>query len=258
VYDVFVQTSIGAEITPAISRFAARLEEVAGDQRVGLYLAGSPALGDLSPRQSNVDLVAVTERVMAPDLLRDLSRAHRPLRLHGRDAAVCYTTWDGLATSPEEADAAVFDGGERVEQDRLANPMTWAILAEHPVPIAGPGRPEVRSDPDQVRTWFSERLPGIAARMGHQLWRRHLTRVVLQATRCAHGAGTGEVVSLHRAGELALPTASHTGHRVITDALGYREGANTSMYWGPFERKSNAGTLAADLLRAVERPVPQA
>lgn len=98
-------------------------------------------------------------------------------------------------------------------------------------------------------------LPVMAERTSRLLWRRHVARVVLQVTRCAHGALTGEVVSLRRAGELALPTASHTS-RLLTDAIGYREGAQTSMYWGPFERKSNAGTLTAGLLRAVNEARP--
>lgn len=232
--------------------FAESFTRVAGDQRAGLYVVGSPALGDLSPRQSNVDLVAVTERALPEECLASLSREHRSLRINGRDPMVCYTTWASLRRPPLGAEASVFSGQKRVGADQMANPMTWAILAGHPVPLLGPGEIAVESDPERVRAWFARRLPAIADTAGGLLWRRHLTRVVLQATRCAHGALTGEVVSLRRAGELALTEASHTSHRVITDALGYREGANTSMYWGPFERKSNAGTLTAELLRAVQ------
>lgn len=247
---------VPAEITEAARGFIRSFEEAAGDQLAGLYVAGSPALGDLSPRQSNIDLVAVTERPLAPAALGDLAKAHKRLRLHGRDASVCYTTWDGLAGGPFDARATVYHGDRSVNPDRLANPMTWAILARQPSPLLGPLAPDVRTDPDEVCAWFAAELPAMAQATSGLLWRRHLTRVVLQATRSAHGALTGEVVSLRRAGELALPTASHTSHRVITDALGYRDGANTSMYWGPFERKSNAGTLTAALLRSVEGRTP--
>ena len=228
--------------------FARSLERAAGDQCAGLYLVGSPALGDFSPRQSNVDLVAVTERPLADPPIKE----HGRLNLHGRDPVVFYTTWENLRHPAIEADDRVYSGTRAVDADRMANPMTRAILAHRPVALLGPERPDVSSDPSHVRDWFTRRLPEIADRTGRLLWRRHLTRVVLEATRCAHGAMTGEVVSLRQAGELALPNASHTSHRLITDALGYREGANTSMYWGPFERKSNAVTLMTDLLRAVD------
>lgn len=246
-YDVFVRTAVAPG---AASHFAQTALTIAGSH-TGVYLVGSPALGDPSPRQSNTDLVVVTREPLSEEHLGRLAAAHRPLGLNGRAAAVCYTTWAGLAGAPEEAPASVFEGRNPAPRERLANPMTWAILASNPMPLAGPDRPEVDSAPDQVRSWFRQQLPAIVDRTGRLLWRRHLSRVVLQSTRAAHGALTGEVVSLRRAGELALPGASHTGQRVITDALGYRAGANTSMYWGPFERKSNAATLGADLLRRV-------
>ena len=251
-YDVFVQNEPGG----ATAGFVQAFTEAAGSQRSGVYLVGSPGLGDLSPRQSNLDMVAVTDTPLADEAIERLSRTHRSLHLHGRDAVLCYTTWKDLAGSAADASAVTFTGSRRAESGLLANPMTWAILATHPNPLHGPDDPAVHSDPDGVRAWFRSQLPAIAHRTGGLLWRRGLTRLVLQATRCAHGAITGEVLSLHEAGEKALPEASHTGHRVITDALGYREGANTSMYWGPFERKANAVGLARQLMQQVDRDEP--
>ena len=240
-----------ADVASLVARYLEAFTSLATAGETGLYLAGSPALGDLSPRQSNIDLVAVTEAPLPDGVLRQLSRVHRSLRLNGRDAAVCYTTWDGLKLASGDPAATVYEGASVVASDRLSNPVTWAILSDHPVAFHGRSAPVVRSEPDLVKAWFAAQLPSIAERAGSLLWRRQLTRVVLQATRAGHAVLTGEVVSLRRAAELALPTASHTSHRVLTDALGYREGANTSMYWGPFERKANASTLTRDLLRLV-------
>ena len=260
-YDAVVHASIAsgaaagpggpAGVQPVVARFAEEFASIPEVGQAGLYLVGSPALGDLSPRQSNIDLVAVTERPLSAAALGRLSRAHRSMRLNGRVAAVCYTTWDGLQVPAGDPAATVYEGSAVVDRARLANPMTWAILAGNPVALHGRERPPARAERELVRAWFAGQLPAMAERTGSLLWRRHLTRVVLQATRAAHGAVTGEVLSLHRAAELALPSASHTSHRVLTDAIGYREGANTSMYWGPFERKANASTLTRELLRHV-------
>jgi hypothetical protein len=262
VYDRFMQTQLSGgaptdspeavALLSTAKRFIRAFTDLAGDRDSAVYLVGSPALGDVSPRQSNVDLVAVSAEPLDSERLLQLSSVHKTLRVNARDAAVCYTTWAGLRTPPAEAEAVVYVGHRRVERDWLANPMTWAIMANRPSPLHGEDPGTVHSGPDKVRAWCATRLPGLAQRTGRLLWRRHLARVVLQSTRCAYGALTGDVVSLRRAGELALQTASHTGHRVITDALGYREGANTSMYWGPFERKSNAVILVDDCLRQVE------
>lgn len=253
-------TAAGRQRVPldAAGPFLQRLEVEAGAGSWGLYLVGSPGLGDFSPRQSNLDLVAVTDRPLTPEALARLAPVHRSLALHGRDALVCYTTWGGLARRPQQAEAFTFVGRRPAPQEGLANPMTWAILARHPVTLAGAERPVVATDPDDVRQWFTHQLPVMVERAGALLWRRGLTRLVLQVTRAAHGARTGEVLSLHDAGEAALPEATHTGHRVLTDALGYRDGANTSMYWGPFERKSNALGLTQQLLRRSRAPHPAA
>lgn len=232
-----------------LAGFVERFREAAGDQTTGLYLLGSPALGDFSPRQSNLDLLAVTERPLGGEELRRLRVTHRSLRRQGRDALVCYTTWPDLRGPAEDASAVTFAGRAEVEPARLANPVTWAVMAGRPVALTGPAEAVAQADRAAVSAWFQARMAALVEQAGSLLWRRGLTRLVLQASRCAHGRATGEVVSLRRAGELALPTASHTGHRVITDALGYREGANTSMYWGPFERKTNA----LDLVRRLQR-----
>lgn len=249
--DPAVAASEGGSLELPTERFVRACSAAAGGEDLGVYLAGSPALGDLSPRQSNIDIVVVTAAMLPADSLGSLRGTHGTLQLNGRDPVVCYTTWRSLEGSPDEAEAAVFVGRRPAERDRLANPMTWAVLAGHPHALRGPERPHVRSDGRAVREWFTGQLPGTVERTSRLLWRRHLTRLVLQSVRCAHGALTGEVLSLRRAGELAMEGATHTGQRVIADALGYREGANTSMYWGPFERKSNAVTLVRDLLREV-------
>ena len=207
----------------SLDRFLASLPADAA-----VYQVGSPALGDYSERQSSLDLVVVTPAppasVPAPP----------------RRSVVLYTTWDSLRRPP---------AGDHP----LATPVTWAILASHPVALRGPARPEVYSDPALVRSWFARQsLPAHGL-----LWRRNVTRFVLSSLRAAHGAATGSVVSLREAGELALAgitPLSHTDQRVITDALGYRAGATTSMYWGPFERKSNALGLAQRLASALANP----
>lgn len=261
-YDLFMPTAAAgtsddrpgsiAVDSPGIDGFLDALAEAAGGQEIGLYLVGSPGLGDLSPRQSNLDLVAVSPKAMSPDQLADLVSHHHALRRNGRDAAVAYTTWDGLRRAPDQAAGSVFLGRRSVERGLLVNPMTWAILAQQPRPLLGDPRPRVSSDRRTVRDWFRSRLPDLMDHAGRPLLRRHLARAVLQSTRAAHGALTGEVLSLHAAGEVALETLSHVGQRVLTDALGYREGANTSMYWGPFERRSNAATLAGELRCRIE------
>ncbi|HWE57063.1 MAG TPA: hypothetical protein VG435_16255 [Acidimicrobiales bacterium] len=244
--------AVTSELVKVTDQFVHAFTAVAGAADTAVYLVGSPALGDTSARQSNVDVVAVSRVPLTASQLAETVRWHGSLRRNGRDGVVAYATWAGLSGRPEAAEASVYVGSRPVEADRLVNPMTWAIMATRPCLLHGEGQERVFSEPAEVRAWFAGRLPALVDRTAGLLWRRHLSRIVLQSTRAAHGALTGEVLSLREAGERARAGASHTSNRVITDALGYRAGSNTSMYWGPFERKSNAETLARAWLRQVQ------
>ncbi len=78
--------------------------------------------------------------------------------------------------------------------------------------------------------------------------------LVLEAARLTQAAITGRVLSKSEAGELAMPIVSTRHQRLLTDAVGYRQGAQFGMYWGPFERKYDAVTLLRDLLEAPPPP----
>ncbi|HUE58351.1 MAG TPA: hypothetical protein VMO88_02095, partial [Acidimicrobiales bacterium] len=76
--------------------------------------------------------------------------------------------------------------------------------------------------------------------------------LVLEAARLAHMAITGRVLSKSEAGESITGIVGSRHRRVLVDSVGYRRGAQTSMYWGPFERKYDALALVRDLVRAAD------
>jgi hypothetical protein len=157
---------------------------------------------------------------------------------------VWYATWDDLDT-----DGPGFSGS--TDGVPLATPMTRAILRHDPMALYGPDWPVVGHDPEAFRRWAGERLHALAAAShGLLVLRRAVTPLVLEAARLAQGAITGRVLSKSEAGEAVMSIVSTRQKRILTDAVGYRRGAQTSMYWGPFERKFDALTLVRDLLEA--------
>ncbi len=129
--------------------------------------------------------------------------------------------------------------------------MTRAILRHDPMALFGPDWPVVGYDPGALQSWSAARLRDVvAAAHGLLVLRRAVAPLVLEAARLAQGAITGRVFSKSTAGEAVMPIVSTRQKRILTDAVGYRRGAQTSMYWGPFERKYDALTLVRDLLEA--------
>jgi hypothetical protein len=195
-------------------------------------------------RQSNVDLVVVAEPRLDPGQTKRLAEASRGLRRAHRQAQVWYASWEDLDAKGPGADGTT---GEIP----LATPMTRAILRHDPMALFGPDWPVVGHDPDSFQRWSADQLRAlVAAAHGLLVLRRAVAPLVLEAARLAQGAITGRVFSKSTAGEAVMPIVSTRQKRILTDAVGYRRGAQTSMYWGPFERKYDALTLVRDLLEA--------
>lgn len=221
--------------------FLAAVESVAGGQVAAVYAVGSIALDDFSDRQSNIDLVVIAEPALDAGQRNRLDRARRSLRHAGRPAEVWYATWEELEGGGSGGSGPV---------PALATPMTRAILRSDPMALVGPDWPVVAFDPDALKAWCADRLHVLAtSRHGSLVLRRRIAPLVLEAARLAHGAVSGRVLSKSQAGEAMMQVVSSRHRRVLTDSVGYRRGAQTSMYWGPFERR----THALDLIRELDR-----
>lgn len=218
-----------------------------------VYLVGGLALDDFSERFSNVDLVVVADGPIDPRSAASCRRAQKMLRHAHRDAAVWYTTWgevaDGLVPTSGSKPSTVAEG----EADDLDTPLTRALLRDEAVPLLGPDWPVVYYSEADFRSWCTEKLISLADRAASQsmVMRTEVTPLVLQAARLAVGSLTGQVVSKSEAADAAGRLVPHHFRRILGDAAGFRRGARTSMYWGPFERKYDARALIKRLAEAV-------
>ena len=232
--------------------YLAALQAVAPGQIAAVYAVGSLALGDFSDRQSNIDLVVVADPGLDARQLRRVAPAARGLHRAHRDAQIWHVTWADLdAGGPGTA-------GENgvtppVTTSPLATPLTRAILRHDPMALFGPDWPVVGHDPAYFQQWAADRLRGlVTSDHGLLVLRRAVVPLVLEAARLTHAAITGRVLSKSEAGESAMSIVSTREKRLLTDAVGYRRGAQTSMYWGPFERKFDAIALLRELLEAAK------
>ncbi len=203
-----------------------------------MYLVGGLALGDFSERFSNVDLVVVTDGPLEAVPLERLRRGERVLARAKRDGSVWYTTWAEIAD--EEATHA--DKG-------LDTPLTRALLRDEAVPVVGPDWPVVAYREADLRSWCSSEFAGLVAGTSGKtmVMRSDVTPFVLQAARLAVGVLQGNVVSKSEAAAAAARLVPHHFRRILADCGGFRKGASTSMYWGPFERKYDVRELIKHL-----------
>ena len=219
------------------------VEEAAPDRLAAVYLVGGLALADFSPRLSNIDLVVVCDPPLEPAEVDRLQRAERHLTRAGRLPSVWYAGWDVIADGPT---------GDPSTWPPLETPLTRALLQEEAVAYLGPDWPVVAYDEVEYRAWCLRALEDLVEEPHGLLVMRHdVAPLVLQATRLALGATTGRVYSKSEAGEGGLSLVPPHFRRILHDSAGYRNGASTSMYWGPFERKYDAYQLLRRLVASV-------
>jgi hypothetical protein len=247
-----------AAASSTTDNYIAALQAAAPGQVAAVYGVGSLALGDFSHRQSNVDLVVVADPALDALQLRRLAPAARGLHRAHRDAQIWHVTWDDLdAGGPGSgAESRV---SPPATASPLATPLTRAILRHDPMALFGPDWPVVGHDPEYFQRWSGTRLRDlVASNHGPLVLRRAVVPLVLEASRLTQACITGRVLSKSEAGESVMPIVSTRQKRLLTDAVGYRRGARTSMYWGPFERKYDALSLLRELLEAATGGTGQA
>ena len=125
--------------------FLAQAQALLGAELVGMYLAGSLALGDFDPATSDIDFIIVTEAELASALIAGLRDMHARFDQcaspwSGRIEAV-YVDRDALRTFPpgEQAYPQAEKGrGLFVEPVEIGWIFQCWTLREHGVVLAGP------------------------------------------------------------------------------------------------------------------------
>ena len=229
------------EAAERLDRFLAAVDRVAPGRRAGVYIVGGLALADFSPRQSNLDVVVVCDPPLSAEEIGRLRKDEQELARAGRAPGVWHSGWDEIADGPGEGAAP------------LDTPLTRALLCEEAIAYFGPDWPVVAFEEGEYREWCQRQLESLAGEdHGLMVMRPGVADLVLQSARLAQGAVTGRVYSKTEAGHTALSLVPHHFRRILTDAAGFRNGAHTSMYWGPFERKYDARELIRHLVEAVD------
>lgn len=229
-----------------VAGYLEAVEAALPDRVVAVYIVGGVALADFSVRQSNLDLVVVCDPPLDATEEAAVRRAERHLVRASRAPAVWYAGWDVIADGPSSS------GPSPAGRSELDTPLTRALLQEEAVAYTGPDWPVVAYEEGEYRDWCRRRLEDLVEGDHGLLVMRHdVSPLVLQAARLALGAATGRVYSKSEAGEAGTTLVPPHFRRILHDAAGYRNGANTSMYWGPFERKYDARQLLRALRAAV-------
>lgn len=208
------------------------------------YITGSIALGDGRPGQSDIDVVLV--RAAGADNAATMAALEPAMQILRKtyprpmvDGIVLSRA--DLAAGPDALDGprpVIFDGGVSLETGGSArNPVTWRTLDQCGITWRGTPIDEIAlwRDPAALDAWVRGNLgsywrPWWAS--SHRLLSRMGMRSlhpwfpewgVLGVTRLHYTLATGDITSKYDAGTYALETFPDRWHRILREALRYRE-----------------------------------
>jgi predicted nucleotidyltransferase len=206
-------------VLDALREWVGAHDEVAPGVVEGLYVVGSVALGDWTPR-SDIDVIAVVADPSDPDLFDDLAAANEVVR--GRTGIAIdgpYVAWGDLVVPPMALQRPwVLDGEYHVDGESFEiNPVTWYTLATYGVTIRGdaPATIGVFLDETERRAFVHENLHtywrGVGERLAagvetsdeQEFGSEVLEWVALGVARMLYTLETGDVASKSAAGTWA-------------------------------------------------------
>lgn len=238
-----------AAVSVHVERYLERLDRTLPGVLTGCYAVGSLALGDFSERVSNIDLVAVADRTWDEGQVAVGGAAADLLRFSGRRPFVALVSWVELAAEPSAGTPVAYPPtGTGVD------PFSRDVLYGAPT-LRGTDRPQVGQRDGAIEEWAGHTLrsrwapwAASAHRRPAKLWmKRSLADPVLEVAQL-HAACRGDVWSKTQAAQaLIAELPAGAGRKVLSEALSFREGSTSSMYWGPVERKKDAIALVAGL-----------
>jgi hypothetical protein len=151
-------TGAGSGLETYVTEVARRVQEVAGDRLVGVWLLGSAALDDYDPVRSDVDVQAVTtERLGRAELGRLVGRlAHEALPNPARGLEFVLYAREDLTDAAGPRLQLNLNTGARMERHVAyvadGEPQFWftidvSIARQHGRPLIGPAAAEVFPEP---------------------------------------------------------------------------------------------------------------
>ncbi|MFC4099181.1 aminoglycoside adenylyltransferase domain-containing protein [Paenibacillus xanthanilyticus] len=212
------------------------VQEVLGDNLVGVYLRGSLALGDFQPGSSDLDFLVATRSPVTAETIADLNGLHdRLARIpnpYAHELEGTYIDQAALRTFQEERQFPTLSRGETL---RLAvHRSNWVLerwtVREHGITLLGPD-PKTLIDPiskEHIRSAVSDRLRDWAAwcdQPDDPAWQRplhHLAYVVETMCRALYTLDGGEMCSKPRAVEWALRTLPQPWHALVEQSRSWR------------------------------------
>lgn len=137
-------------INTLINNVSNKIQEVLGNELIGLYLHGSATAGDFNPELSDIDLMALVQSNLSNELFAALEGMHNNLAKSYPEwkdrIEVWYVTVEGIKNFKHHShEVAVISPGEpfHLKESGDEKLINWYVLGNSSIPLFGPEAKEI-------------------------------------------------------------------------------------------------------------------
>lgn len=245
--------SLPATVKSCLDRYQNLLGQRVPQLVAALYVHGSIALDAFDEGISDIDFIAVLNRVAGDDEISVLTQVHRVLAAEFPRSPLegSYLQWHHLGHSAQEIGSypCYHDGRFYPSAHHDINPVTWWMLKNRAVFIFGPAPATLgfKADWSDVRAYMLLNLNTYWAaftkrpiRLAYLLSDEGVQWAVLGICRLLYGLQARSMISKRLAGEYALTKVPERWHALIHEALDLRAGIKAPHYRSRLVRASTS------------------
>ena len=241
--------SLPATVKLCLDRYQDLLGQHVPQLVVALYVHGSIALDAFDEGISDIDFIAVLNRVADDNEIDALTQVHRTLAAKFPHSPLegSYLQWHHLGHSAQEIGPypCYHDRRFHPSAHHDMNPVTWWMLKNRAVVVFGPDPAtlDFKADWQDVRAYMLANLNTYWAaftkrpiRLAYLLSDEGIQWAVLGICRLLYGLQEGTMISKRLAGEYALTQVPPRWHALIKEALDIRAGIKARYHTPRFSR----------------------
>ncbi|UAL53795.1 MULTISPECIES: aminoglycoside adenylyltransferase domain-containing protein [Metabacillus] len=209
----------------------------------GLYLHGSIALNAFINGTSDIDFVAIINRLLTVAEIKILSKIHQELEDKYKKTVLdgCYLLWEDMGNMKAETKKRLYANDGKVDWgNHVTNPITWWILKDKGINVIGPEINSFHFDVDEsvlaayvlnnMNTYWLKRMNRnkkfrrIAHLLPNKIVEWELQWSITGMLRQFYTLREHEVISKVDAGKFAINYMPERWHNIIKEAISIREG----------------------------------
>ena len=239
-----------------LNTYKSNMQDLFADELVGIYLAGSIALGEYLEGKSDVDCTVLLKSPLSADKIDRIKKIHKDISSQYKNILLesQYISYDNIGKSGANTQPFYSCHDNKLSLGRFdANEVTWFTLKKHGITVAGMAASEldistsisdvksyVKGNVDSYwKNWFDAVSRPFSSKGISALTDGTVEWCVCGLTRMYYTMMEGGITAKGKAVEYGLTCMPESTHKILREALRIRKCEKSKLYNSRFVRRQD-------------------